>query len=75
MATATQLESRDLAVPDTIDSPRAKLVYLYLEAAADATVEDIQSALDMKRISLYSVLETLADRDLVEQKDGRYGVV
>lgn len=74
MSTATTLEGRDLTVPDTIDSPRAKLVYLYLETATEATVADIQTALDMKRISLYSVLDTLVDRELVEQQDGRYAV-
>jgi predicted transcriptional regulator len=74
MSTATQRETPDLSVPGSIDSPRAKLVHLYLDAVSGATVDEIQSALGLKRISLYSVLGTLEDRELVEQNGDSYVV-
>jgi len=72
MSTATQREVPDLTVPGSIDSPRAKLVHLYIDAVSGATVDELRSALGLKRISLYSVLGTLEDRDLVEQRNDRY---
>ncbi|WP_247002516.1 MarR family transcriptional regulator [Halosolutus gelatinilyticus] len=59
-------------VPASIDSPRAKLVYLYLDASEGATVEEMQHDLDMPKISLLSLLQALAAQDLVGRGDGRY---
>jgi predicted transcriptional regulator len=60
-------------LPTELDSPRAKLVYLYLRRA-EATVDDLQSALGVKKIALYSILRTLRERELVEKRDGRFAV-
>ncbi|WP_255192819.1 MarR family transcriptional regulator [Natronobeatus ordinarius] len=60
--TETQLEP----IPDEIVSPQAKLVYLYLEAADEATVDDLNEILAMKKIDVLSVLNCLSSKGLVE---------
>lgn len=60
-------------LPETLNSPQAKLVYLYLEAAGGATVCDLNEMLVMKKIDILSVLNSLSSEDLVE-KDGRHYV-
>ncbi|MEZ3143063.1 TrmB family transcriptional regulator [Halobaculum sp. MBLA0143] len=64
-----------VTVPDTVSSPRAKLVYLYLATHGPVTESELCEGLDMKLISLYSVLGTLRDADLVVRDDGRYALV
>lgn len=60
------------SMPDDVESPTGKLVYLYLATAGEAAVEEMAAHLDMKRISLFSVLQTLAGRGVVEDTGGRY---
>jgi predicted transcriptional regulator len=62
------------AVPSTIESPCAKLVYLYLSTHGGATVTELQESLELKKITLYSVLRTLRDRRLVTEDGDRYVV-
>lgn len=62
-------------LPSNIQSPRAKLVYLYLYTATTASIDDLQAALDLQKITLYSILRTLRERELVEKQDGRFAVV
>jgi predicted transcriptional regulator len=69
--TATQSQT---AVPSTIESPCAKLVYLYLSTHGGATVSELQDGLELKKITLYSVLRTLRDRHLVSEDGDRYVV-
>jgi DNA-binding MarR family transcriptional regulator len=59
-------------LPTELRSPRAKLVYLYLSTHGDATVGQLQEGLDMKKITLYSILGTLRDRGVVEQSGERF---
>ena len=59
-------------VPDELESPRAKLVYLHLSTAGWCTVPDIQQALGLKKITLFSILDTLDNRGLVECQDDAY---
>jgi predicted transcriptional regulator len=61
-----------LTVPSELESPRAKLVYLFLSTHGEATVSELQSSLDMKKISLYSILSTLCERGLVDQDAESY---
>ncbi|WP_323675290.1 TrmB family transcriptional regulator [Halorubellus sp. PRR65] len=61
-------------LPETIASPRAKLVYLYLDVTEAATVEDLQECLDMKKIDLLSVLNSLTSAGHVASDDGTYAV-
>lgn len=62
-------------LPGELESPRAKLVYLYLSSNGGATVEELQEGLSMKKITLFSILKTLRERDLVGQQADRYAVV
>jgi predicted transcriptional regulator len=57
------------SLPDDLDSPQAKLVYLFLTTAGSATVDELSDELDLKCITLFSVLGTLEDRQLVA-RDG-----
>lgn len=59
-------------MPGELSSPSAKLVYLYLTTQGSATVEEIGDGLEMKKLSLFSVLKTLRQRDLVERDGERY---
>jgi DNA-binding IclR family transcriptional regulator len=62
-------------LPRELQSPRAKLVYLYLSTHGTATLAELQEALDMKKLSLYSILRTLSDREFVSRDADRYTVV
>lgn len=62
------------ALPDELDSPRAKLVYLYLDVAEDAALADLQETLGLKKITLFSILDSLRRRDLVERDGDAYAV-
>jgi len=66
--------TRSRALPGELESPRAKLVYLYLRTAT-ASLDDLQSDLELKKITLYSILRTLRERDLVEKRDGEFAVL
>ncbi|UPV74406.1 helix-turn-helix domain-containing protein [Halorussus limi] len=65
--------TRTEALPSELESPRAKLVYLYLQSA-EASIDELQSGLGVKKITLYSILRTLRERELVEKRDGRFAV-
>ena len=56
-------------VPEQLGSPQSKLVYIYLEATGGATVDDLNTALSMKKIAVLSILSSLSSDGLVE-KDG-----
>lgn len=60
------------AIPEEIQSPSAKLVYLYLAAAGDATVTELQRRLGLSKLTLFSVLDALAAEDLVRETDSGY---
>jgi DNA-binding IclR family transcriptional regulator len=61
-------------LPQKLRSPRAKLVYLYLSTHGGATLSELQAGLDMKKLSLYSILRTLTDREFVSRDAERYVV-
>ena len=63
-----------IEVPRDVQSPRAKLVYLALATGGEATVEELQAALAMTKLTLYGVLRALVERGLVEEVEGRYEV-
>ncbi|WP_267643111.1 MarR family transcriptional regulator [Haloarchaeobius amylolyticus] len=50
-------------------SPTAKLVCLYLRTTGAATTAQLQEALGLRKLTLFSVLSTLEDRDLVERDE------
>ena len=63
-----------VAVPAELESPRAKLVYLFLSTRGESSVSELQKGLEMKKISLYSILGTLCKRGLVSQDAERYRI-
>lgn len=60
-------------LPTELESPRAKLVYLYLQRGA-ASIDDLQSDLEVKKITLFSILSTLRERGLVEKQGTQFTV-
>ncbi|RQG98656.1 MarR family transcriptional regulator [Natrarchaeobius oligotrophus] len=61
-------------VPDELESAQAKLVYIYLEVADGATVDELSRALTMKKIDVLSVLNSLIADGFVEKTDAAYVV-
>lgn len=68
--TATATETTTITpIPATLDSPNSKLVYLYLATVDEATIGDLQSALEMQQLTLFPTLDTLEGEGLIE-RDG-----
>lgn len=63
-------DHRSVAVKPRLDY--SKLVYLYLEIATEATIDEIQNALGVKKITLYSLLRTLMSAGLVRRSGTTY---
>lgn len=59
-------------LPTGVESPRGKLVYLYIATREQATLDELHAELDVPRITLYSVLKTLRGRDLVREDGDQY---
>ncbi|WP_226040876.1 helix-turn-helix domain-containing protein [Natrinema sp. DC36] len=62
----------DVSVPTDLDSARAKLVYLYLDASGGATAEDLCDDLAVTKGTVLSITGTLRDRGHLERADGRF---
>lgn len=62
----------DLELPGAFETSGAKLVYLYLDVAGDATIDELQAALGMKKVTLYSLLQTLTATELVDRVGTEY---
>jgi hypothetical protein len=69
--TATTLGRADATptVPSTLESPQGKLVYVYLAATREATVDALAADLGMRKLGLLTVLSTLEANGYVE-RDG-----
>ncbi|RMB24946.1 helix-turn-helix domain-containing protein [Haloplanus aerogenes] len=59
-------------LPDDLTAADSKLVYLFVAVSDGATVDDLQASLDIKKISLFPVLDTLSKRGLIERVDDEY---
>lgn len=71
-ATLTQKATATTTIdplPAELDSSNAKLVYLYLSTVGEATVEDLQTTLDVQQLTLFPTLRTLENEGLLE-RDG-----
>ena len=60
------------SVPSSLQSPRAKLVYLFLSTNGSSTITELQESLNMKKISLYSILKTLQKKDVISKSGEQY---
>lgn len=65
----------DAAVPASIRSDQAKLVYLYLDRAGGATPDAVAGALALPKLAVLGVLGALSERGFVEERDGRYRAI
>ena len=61
-----------LAVPSELSSSEAKLVYLYLESCDGATLDELQDALCLSKLSILGVMNTLSGAGYVDRHDGEY---
>jgi predicted transcriptional regulator len=61
-----------IAVPDELSAAESKLVYLFVATSGGVTVDDIESSLDMRKITLFPVLDTLSESGLIERRDDGY---
>lgn len=61
-----------VALPEELESPNAKLIYLYLATAGGGTAETVGQELDLSGLTVYSVLSTLEDRGVIECDGSRY---
>lgn len=59
-------------VPSSVTSPRAKLVYLYLDGAGAATAAEVADELGLGKLAVYGVLRTLRERGVVERLDDQF---
>ena len=67
MATA-----RELAVPDELASPQAKLVYLTVLVTDEANATDLQQLLDLPKLTVFAVLESLVARGFIQRTGDCY---
>ena len=62
-------------LPAELDSPQAKLVYLYLATAGESTIDEVADTLSMKKLSALSVLRSLSNEELIERDGGRVRIL
>lgn len=62
----------EIELPDAFDTSGAKLVYLYLHVENEATIDELEAALGMRKVTLYSLLQTLTATDLVDRSGTSY---
>lgn len=69
---------RDLDVSagvERMNSPRARLVYVYLSAVREASVDDLCTSLDMSRLTTFALLRDLEAAGLVTESRNTYRTV
>ncbi|WP_331232329.1 TrmB family transcriptional regulator [Natronorarus salvus] len=72
MSTKASYNHTEVAIddlPTELESSGSKLVYLYLDLTGDATINELEATLGMRKLALYPVLDTLSAAGLVE-RDG-----
>ncbi len=57
-----------VSVPDEIESPRAKLVYLYVTTRGETTVAQLRDDLGMRTGTALTMLRTLRERGYLERR-------
>lgn len=63
---------RDMEIPEQLESPRSKLVYLYLLSVVEADIHELNRRLRINYLSLYPTLDLLLDQKLIERDGTRY---
>jgi hypothetical protein len=67
--------TQDVTVPSGIDSPTGKLCYTYLSVSGPSTIGELTSALELRRLDLFPLLERLQEREWVLREGEQYTVV
>lgn len=73
----TQFDATDsnriaIDVPADLTAAESKLVYVFLAVSNGATVEELADSLDIDKISLFPVLRTLTERNIVTREGTAY---
>ncbi|ADB63015.1 hypothetical protein Htur_4193 (plasmid) [Haloterrigena turkmenica DSM 5511] len=63
---------QQFAVPDDLESPQAKLVYLALRQTDAATASELQHRLDLSKLTLFPLLASLVANDYVQRTENGY---
>ena len=69
MSATRRAERTDSTAVQSVGSPTAKLVCLYLNTTGASTTTQLQNALGLRKLTLFSVLSTLEERGLVERDE------
>lgn len=64
----------DYSVPTELESPRAKLIYLYVSVRDGATVEQLQADLAIKKGTALSIASTLRKRGFLERTEDGFQI-
>ena len=75
MSQVEQATTHRPQVPEEIDSPCGKLVYLYLQFNDEATTDELATDLNISLLNLCGLLSTLESHELIERSGDRYRVV
>lgn len=62
------------ALPEELDAPQSKLVYMTLLVAEEATASELQQQLGLTKLTLLSVLESLIESDFARRTEEGYAV-
>ena len=64
----------DVSVPSDLESPRAKLIYVYLTLRTAATADEITAALEIDKGTVLTLTTTLCERGHITRNDNRYEI-
>lgn len=64
--------AKDVELPRSVSSPRAKLVYFYLDRLGPAPADEVAEALGLRKLAVYGVVRTLRRRGLLEDCEDGY---
>jgi len=69
---ATESDRIAIDVPEGLTAAESKLVYVFLAASDGATIDELTDALEISKISLFPVLRTLIERDMITRDGSAY---
>lgn len=67
----TEIDQLD-SLPDALESPSSKLVYLYLTVTGEATMTELRQTLGLSKLTLYRVLDSLAASGFIHHTETGY---
>lgn len=61
-------------LPAELETPRSKLVYLALWTCGESTVDDLETTVELSKLTLLPILTALVEAGLVDRDGPRYVV-